>query len=74
MEPYNLKQSQKRILFKSILYRILGFLVMFIVVTCLSNSTKVALKMSIIVELLQTILYFFYENIWNSITWGLVKF
>lgn len=68
----NIRQSTKRIFAKTVIYRILGFSLMFLIVTFFSKDVKTALSMSILVELMQTLLYFSYENVWNNISWGII--
>ena len=67
-----LKQSNKRILLKTILYRILGITIMLIVSFLYTKNYLLALSISIFTEIAQTILYLLYEYVWNNITWGLI--
>ena len=68
----SIRQSTKRIFAKTIIHRILGFLLMFLIVTFFSKDVKTALSMSILVEIMQTLLYFSYENVWNNVSWGII--
>tara|TARA_R110001592_G_scaffold18537_1_gene76806 strand:+ start:405 stop:635 length:231 start_codon:yes stop_codon:yes gene_type:complete len=72
MENTNImiKQSQKRILIKTIIYRILGVLITFIGGMLFTNNIKSAIKVTMLIEIVQTIVYFLYEEIWNKIKWG----
>jgi len=72
MENTNImiKQSQKRILIKTIIYRILGVLITFIGGMLFTNNIKSAITVTMLIEIIQTIVYFMYEEIWNKIKWG----
>jgi uncharacterized membrane protein len=72
MENTNImiKQSQRRILIKTIIYRILGVLITFIGGMLFTNNIKSAIKVTMLIEIVQTIVYFLYEEIWNKIKWG----
>lgn len=65
------KQNPIRIIVKTLLYRILAFLLMFLITNLTLGNLKIALSMSIIVEIMQTLLYLSYENIWNYVSWGI---
>ena len=65
-----IKQSQRRILIKTIIYRILGVLITFIGGMLFTNNIKSAIKVTMLIEIVQTIVYFLYEEIWNKIKWG----
>jgi uncharacterized membrane protein len=68
-----LQQSQKRIITKTILYRIIVFIITFLITYIFTHNSISALYLSLIVEFLQTLTYYFYENTWNTINWGLIK-
>ena len=72
MENTNImiKQSQKRILIKTIIYRILGVLITFIGGILFTNNIKSAITVTMLIEIIQTIVYFMYEEIWNKVEWG----
>lgn len=72
MENTNImiKQTQKRILIKTIIYRILGVLITFIGGILFTNNIKSAITVTMLIEIVQTIVYFMYEEIWNKVKWG----
>ena len=63
------KQSHKRIIVKSIVYRIAVFLITFVVAYLITKDVKLTLGISILTECLQFIFYFCYEHVWNGIKW-----
>ena len=65
-----LVQSQKRIVIKTIIYRILGILITFIGGFLFTNNFKSAFMVTILIEVMQMIVYFSYEQLWNNIEWG----
>tara|TARA_B100001248_G_C27388968_1_gene461248 strand:- start:880 stop:1092 length:213 start_codon:yes stop_codon:yes gene_type:complete len=65
-----LVQSQKRIIIKTIIYRILGILITFIGGFLFTNNFKSAFMVTILIEVMQMIVYFSYEQLWNKIEWG----
>lgn len=64
-------QSNRRILIKSILYRILGIIISFITANLFINNIKKALLLTILTEIIQTTIYILYEKIWNNIKYGI---
>jgi uncharacterized membrane protein len=74
MENTNIviKQSQQRILIKTLIYRILGILITFIGGILFTNNIKSAFTVTILIELTQTLVYFIYEELWNKINWGYI--
>lgn len=74
MENTNIviRQSQQRILIKTVIYRILGVLITFIGGMLFTNNIRSAITVTILIEIIQTIVYFIYEELWNKINWGYV--
>ena len=66
-----LVQSQKRIVIKTILYRILGILITFIGGYLFTKNYKNAFLITMLIEITQMIVYFIYEQLWNKIEWGI---
>ncbi len=69
-----LKQSTARIIIKSVLYRLLGILVTLIWSYLITNDLTLSIKVSLLIEVTQTIIYFLYENGWNNIKWGYITY
>ena len=67
-------QSHKRIIVKSVVYRILVFAITFTVVYLATKDVKKTLGISLFTELLQFCFYFGYEICWNKIKWGFNEF
>jgi uncharacterized membrane protein len=65
-----IKQSQKRILIKTLIYRILSVIITFIGGILFTNNIRSALMITMLIEIIQTVIYFMYEEIWNKIDWG----
>lgn len=63
-------QTQTRILIKSIIYRIIAFMLTTIISFYFTKNYTKALQLGIIVETLNTIIYYIYEQLWNVIDWG----
>ena len=66
----HLKQTQKRIVIKTIIYRILGLIITFLGGLLFTNNLKSAFMVTILIEVIQMIVYFSYEQLWNKIQWG----
>ena len=71
MVNINKYQTKKRIIIKSLLYRLLAFIFTFLTTYLFIKNYKLSIGIGIVVELLQTILYYFYEIFWNKINWGI---
>ena len=66
-----LKQTEKRIAFKTVLYRIVSVIIAFTVGYLWTGKLLRSIYLTIFIELVQTINYFIYENIWEQIKWGM---
>lgn len=64
-------QSQRRILFKTILYRIIAFALTFIVSYMATRNVNKSLRIGVVVEIIQAIIYYLYEQLWNRINWDM---
>ena len=60
------RYSSRQILVKTVLYRVLGLLVMLIVGYFYTRNLKKTLEIGVVTELFQTMLYYSYEHVWNS--------
>ena len=65
-----IKQTNYRIIIKTLIYRVIGILVSFSVCYFFFKNRTLAIKLSIFIEIIQTLVYYIYEYIWNEITWG----
>ena len=65
------EQTQKRLLVKTIIYRIIGILITFIGGFLFTNDYKNALLVTLLIEFTQMLIYFIYEQLWNNIEWGI---
>nr|WP_233204281.1 DUF2061 domain-containing protein [Halegenticoccus soli] len=60
-----------RVLTKTILYRAVTLAVTFAVAYYLLGDTSTALNIGLASMFLKTVVYFFYERLWDHITWGM---
>ena len=65
-----IKQTNYRIIIKTLIYRAIGILVSYSVCYFFFKNRTLAIKLSIVIEIIQTLVYYIYEYIWNEITWG----
>jgi uncharacterized membrane protein len=70
-EKLRISQSQRRILFKTILYRLIAFALTFIVSYWATRNVKKSLRIGISVEIIQAIIYYIYEQVWNRMNWDM---
>ena len=63
------RQSTKRLLVKTILYRIMGLTITFLVSYFFLGEIETSIGISIFTESIQTLLYFINECAWNLIDW-----
>lgn len=64
------KETVRRTLVKSVLYRILMVLSDFGIVYLLSGEFEISISFAIINSLFNTLAYFGYDRIWDKIKWG----
>lgn len=66
-----IKQTNLRLLIKSVIYRIIVLFITYYFTYRLSGSHKEAIHLSFTIEIVQFIWYVLYEKIWNNIEWGM---
>ena len=64
-------QNWSRALVKTFLYRVLTFAVTFGAAYYILNDPSIAFDIGVTLTVLKTILYLFYERLWDHITWGM---
>jgi uncharacterized membrane protein len=64
--------SHKRVIVKTLLYRAIAILLTLIVSYIVTGSTFQSIKLALMVEFIQGLIYYLYELIWNHITWGVL--
>jgi uncharacterized membrane protein len=67
------RQSEKRIIIKTITYRFLGIFFTLIFSYLFTKSIKKSFKIALFTESFQTLLYFIYENCWNGTDYGMER-
>lgn len=72
-ETLYMVQSQRRIFIKSLLYRLIALIATIGVTYYYTKSYTKSVGIGIMIELLQTVLYYTYEQIWNTIEWGYIS-
>jgi uncharacterized membrane protein len=63
-------ETHSRTLVKTILFRLWELISTYILLKLLGIETVEAINSAIIMNLVWTIGYYFYERIWNTINWG----
>ena len=66
-----IKQTNLRLVTKSLIYRIIVLFITYYFTYKLSGSHREALHLSFSIEFIQFIWYILYEKIWNNIEWGM---
>jgi uncharacterized membrane protein len=66
-----IKQTNLRLIIKSIIYRIIVLFITYYFTYRLRGSHKEAIYLSFSIEIIQFIWYIFYEKLWNNIEWGM---
>lgn len=66
------KQTKNRIFFKTILYRLISIIIAFCISYIWTKQFEASLYLTLFIELVQTISYFIYENLWNQVGWGII--
>jgi uncharacterized membrane protein len=67
------KEDKKRSVAKTITYRILIILATAIVTWGMTKRWDLTIGITSVTTVVNTILYYLHERIWNSISWGIKK-
>ncbi len=62
--------SHARSLVKAISWRVIAFVITFIVVYVVTKEATLSIWVAIVANVLKTIFYYLHERTWNKITWG----
>lgn len=65
-----MSSTQERIVVKSVFYRLFAFIFTVLVTYLNTGNVSKSLNLGFLIELLQTLLYYLNEVIWNNISWG----
>jgi uncharacterized membrane protein len=65
-------ETQSRTLVKTIIFRLWELISTYILLKILGVETSEAISSAIIMNVVWTVGYYFYERIWNVIKWGKV--
>ncbi len=66
------EQSKRRIIIKTLLYRFVGVMFTLIFSYMFTKNISKSIKITVLTETFQTLLYFVYEHSWNGIQYGMV--
>lgn len=66
-------EHYRRSIVKTITYRILIVISTFIVTYYLTGEIKASLEITAVANIINTVLYFVHERVWNKIHWGKIK-
>jgi uncharacterized membrane protein len=66
-------ETKKRGLFKSISWKLFGTLNVFVIVYLVTESSKLAITISLIEIVTKTILFLAHEKVWDGIEYGKIK-
>ncbi len=66
-------ESHARAWVKSIVWRILGIVILGFIAWIITDSWKEMSIITLLFHSLRIILYYFHERIWNQISWGRIK-
>jgi uncharacterized membrane protein len=66
------KDSHKRMIVKTLLHRVISVLLTLIVSYGFTGSAFQSVKLALTVGLIQGLVYYLYERIWNRIRWGVL--
>lgn len=64
-----MKESLKRTIVKTITYRMISGSIVFSLSYLFSENVRISLNISLSQIMLQTLIYFIYDRIWNKIKW-----
>ena len=69
-ETYIVKESRKRSLVKSVIYRIISIIGTGILSWVITRDIGEALSVTLAIQAFLIVLYYVYERIWINIDWG----
>jgi uncharacterized membrane protein len=72
-ESVKSKEDKKRSVVKTITYRILIIIATAIVTFSMTKRWDVTIGITSVTTIVNTILYYLHERVWNSISWGIKK-
>ena len=70
---FSLQDTKFRSFIKTILWRVVGAILTFIVTFTITRNSPVSIMVTLFREITSTTLYYFYERLWNKISWGKYK-
>lgn len=66
-------EHAKRSIVKTITYRLLIIVSTFVVTYMITGEIELTLGITLVVNVINTVLYFIHERVWNRIHWGKMK-
>lgn len=68
------RETHVRSWVKSIVWRLVGFVILGIIIYMVTGNWKESLSTSSIFNVIRFVLYYFYERTWLKIQWGIKPF
>lgn len=66
-------EHSERSIVKTITYRILIVISTFIITFYLTGELKFSLELTAVANIVNTVLYYLHERVWNKVRWGKTK-
>ena len=66
-------ESKKRSLTKSLIWRIIGILILGLITWIFTKNIEVTTSVTIFFHTIRFVLYYLHERFWEKIDWGLMK-
>jgi len=66
-------ESRKRSLVKSIIWRVLGIVILGVITWLFTKSWKITTSVTVLFHVIRVVLYYFHERLWSGINWGFKK-
>lgn len=70
VRKWELNDTQKRSIFKTITWRVTGSGATFLIALIMTGNLAIAGTIGIVQMFSNTLLYYLHERIWNKISWG----
>lgn len=69
-KTHHFYEAHKRTLFKTFTYRLLIIFSTIAIGYVITGQLELTIKITVYVNILNTVLYYFHERLWNSVHWG----
>lgn len=72
-KPKKFKETKLRTIIKSLLLRVIVFLLITIIVFLIGGTWEEGIGVALLDIGIELVTYYFYERIWQNISWGIVE-